>query len=212
MTSKDDEKTESEALFEAFCTALSIPWDRVPRSRTKTPDYVVTLGGHRVVTEVKQIEPGDDDKRLLAAGAAWSDPGRRVRQKIQASSKQLRARSGGTLPTLLVLYDLGTFRGTDSDDVKTAMFGDESATVRRLPGEALEISPIQPGGHRKCTEQSNTSISAIALMRPFETYGARLALFHNHFAAIHIDPEWCRVKSAIQHFALSDEVYAWREV
>ena len=96
----DDKKTESEILFEIFCDAVHIPYVRIPCGAGKTPDYDITPGGNKIVAEVKQIEPGDDDERLLSAGASWSDQGRRVRQKIDAAKRQLKARSGGRFPAL----------------------------------------------------------------------------------------------------------------
>jgi hypothetical protein len=208
--------TESEILFEGFCKTLSIPCDRIACASTKTPDYDVTLGGHRIVAEVKQIEPGDDDRELLATGAGWSEPGRRVRSKIQASSKQLKARSDGTLPALLVVYDHGTMSCTDQDDIKTAMFGEEIVVIRRLDGEPISASRVHPGGHRKCTPTDNTSISAIGLMYRFGGNDVRLSVFHNHFAAIRIDPDWFRAVGIFRHFAIdpmdSNSPYEWREV
>ena len=92
------------------------------------------------------------------------------------------------------------------------MFGEETVTVAGLPGGAGVASPIQPGGNSKFRESYNTSISAVALMLRFDVYGARLAIFHNHFASIRIDPEWCRLEYAFNHFLLDDGSYRRREV
>jgi hypothetical protein len=218
MAQPDDGKTESEILFETFCTTLGIPYVRIPCGIEETPDYDITLGGHQVVTEVKQFEPNDDDERAWADFRSGrnpfgvSEPGRRVRNKIKGASTQLKARSRGKVPALLVLYDNATFGGTDATDIKTAMYGDEKVVVSRSSGE---VSPVHPGGHRQCTAEDNTSISAIGLMYRFGGREVRLDLFHNHFAAVPIDPEWFRVEVSFRHFAhdptIRNAEYEWRE-
>jgi hypothetical protein len=214
----DSNKTESEILFARLCDNLRIPFVPINRSDSKTPDYEVTLGGHKVVTEVKQLDPNDDDERFLAdfrsqsAGCSWSKPGRRVRLKIQDCKKQLKARSQGTFPAMLVIYDNGTAAGTDGTDVKTAMYGDEKVTITPFRDGATDVSAIHPGGGRKCTDTYNTTISAVALLYGSSNY-AQLSVFHNHFAAIPIDPAWFHDES-FRHYTLDptdhDADYEWR--
>lgn len=206
--------TKSEMLFEGLCDRLGIPYQGIERGPGKTPDYDITLGSQIVVTEVKQLEESDNDRRLLAEGAGWETPGRRIRLKIDASKKQLRSRAGGTLPTLLVVYDNGTFHGTEIDDIKTAMYGDEVVTVKveRATREHVAASAIRPGGGRKCTASDNNYLSAIALMWDWED-GARLSVFHNHFADNPINPSWFR-SPTFRHYACDPATspYAWSEV
>ncbi len=210
------QKTISELLFELFCIDLNIPFTPIERTSQKTPDYDVILGGHTVVTEVKQCDPNEEDERHWAnarsrgKGSAWGDSDRRIRLKIQASRKQLKARSHGKLPALLVVYDNGVFTGIDSTDIKTAMFGDEIVIATLIDNTVIDVNDIHPGGGRKLTENSNTSISAVALM--YESGpDTSLSVFHNHFATNPIDPNWFR-DDRFRHFALGNSPYEWGPV
>ena len=211
------EKTISETLFETFCTERGIPFTVVPRADTVTPDYDIELSGHIIVAEMKQCDPNQADvdswnaARVRGSGGAWEEPGRRVRLKIQNCKKQLKARSNGQFPTLLVIYDNGTFCGVDPSDIKTAMYGDEKVVITRAGSDVL-VSAVHPGGGRKFTPDCGTSISAIALMHRL---GHSIKMFHNHFARLPIDPEWYRGES-LRHFALdptdATAGYEWKSV
>ena len=152
--------TRSEMLFEKLCARLGIPYQRIPVSEQPTPDYDMLLGGHKVLVEVKQLDPNDGDEQTLAearltgSAAAWSNSDDRVRAKINEANKQLKERSQGTLPAMSVIFDNGTFSGIDRDDMKTAMFGDETVVVSRS-STATVVSPIHAGGNRRCTATYN---------------------------------------------------------
>ena len=210
MTSTEPASTKSERLFEQFCSANGIACHPIECDGKKA-DYDVVVAGNTIVTELKQIDANDDDDATWEEGrrrgsvAAWGNSDHRVRLKIQEARKQLKARSKGTMPTLLVVYDNGTFAGTDYTDIKTAMFGDEKVVLSIANNEVVEFSAIHAGGNRRFTSDCNTSISAIALM-----FGAepRLSIFHNHFAAIPIDPDWMRYDNVL-HFRLDSNMYEW---
>ena len=216
MTRAEDSSTKSEHLFEKFCDRHGIDCQPIPRAVPKTPDYEIVLAGHTVVTEVKQLNRNKEDDELWArarrcgSASGWSLPGRRVRYKIGESGKQLKARAKGVHPALLVLYDNGSFGGTDYTDIKTAMYGDEKAVVS-LGDESVNVTAIHAGGGRKCTKSCNTSISAIGLLCCCGEE-ARLLIFHNHFAAIPLNPDWLRLDS-VQQFTLDPTDltadYAW---
>jgi hypothetical protein len=214
---KFETRNESEIIFEEFCTDAAIPFTRIERTGKPTPDYEITLGGHTVVTEVKQLDRNDDDDRAITEARAkgievgWSEPGRRVRLKFQTAGKQLKERSQGKLPTMLVIHDNGTFGGTDRDDIKTAMYGDETIVLRRSDDGTTLASPIHAGGQRKCTPNSNKTISAVGLL--YRGSGnVRLSVFHNHHAIVPIDPDWFRAET-LRHFGCDpdnpDVPYEW---
>jgi len=48
--------TDSEALFEEFCAINGIPFERIPSSSSRTPDYLIQPNGVRITCEVKRIE------------------------------------------------------------------------------------------------------------------------------------------------------------
>jgi hypothetical protein len=213
MTSIEPLSTKSEILFERFCKEKGISCAPIECDGKKA-DYDIDLQGLRIVTEVKQIDRNESDintwEKVKARGAvaACGNSDHRVRLKIQEARKQLKARSEGKLPTLLVIYDNGTFAGTDENDIKTAIFGDEKVVVSTVDHQVVNISPIHAGGNRQFTFDSNTSISAIALMYGDEP---RLSVFHNKFAAIPIDPDWMRMEG-VKHFKLDTAVYDWTQV
>jgi hypothetical protein len=60
-----DMMTISEVLFERFCQERGIECRRVETTETRTPDYEIRLASGPAAVEVKQLEPGTDDKSLL---------------------------------------------------------------------------------------------------------------------------------------------------
>jgi hypothetical protein len=189
------EKTRSEYVFEQFCQENALRLDRVERDNdSKTPDYEVFTEENRVVIEIKELQANDDEAaawdeaRTNGAAAAFADPRNRIRQKIGAAVKQLKRRSEGLHPAVLVLFDNGTFGGIDATDIKNAMYGDETVVVKRSVAGDVCIAP-RLGGGRKCTATDNRSLSAVALLW---TAGgvASLSIFHNVFARCPLPPSW----------------------
>jgi hypothetical protein len=105
--------TLSEQLFERYCERYGIPYQRVSATGARSPDYEMALAGQRIVVEVKEIEPNDNEKAAMERTARGEivvhhvTPGERVRRKITSQSGQIRARAQGVLPGLLVLFDDG---------------------------------------------------------------------------------------------------------
>lgn len=111
-------QTTSEREFEAFCRLRGILVARIPERKTRTPDYEIALGAHRIIVEVKETSPNPEElesQRLLEergyGNATGGTPGDRVRKMIRSASAQLKARASGTLPTLLVVFDQGKVFG-----------------------------------------------------------------------------------------------------
>src|SRR5262249_47846551 len=128
--------TRSEQMFEQFCRENSIRFSRLePEIDVMTPDYDIFRQEHRGVTEIKELVENEADKaawneaRARGGGAACSDPRGRIRSKIREAYKQLKRRSEGSHPTIVVFCDNGTFGGIDATDIKNAMYGDEVAHV-----------------------------------------------------------------------------------
>jgi len=190
----DMEKTRSECVFEQFCQDNALRLDRVERDNdSKTPDYDVFPEENRVVIEIKELQANDDDAAAWdkakpnEVAVAFADPRNRIRQKIGAAVKQLKRRSDGLHPAVLVLFDNGTFGGIDSTDIKNAMYGDETFTVTR--SAEGDTCTERLGGGRKCTATDNRSLSAVALL--WITGGVTsLSIFHNVFARCPLPPRW----------------------
>lgn len=214
MAAKEIQKTKSESLFEDFCARRGIKCERIECGPGKTPDYDIWLSGNKIVAEVKQFETTDKDLAWIAAGGGWSKPGKRVQPKFTAARAQLKHRSQGKLPTLLVLYDNGTAEGIDGIDIKTAMYGDEVADIRRDASGRSWVSPIHPSRERKFRPNQNTSISALGLLFVFGGE-CRLSLYHNCFARVPIIPSWYQ-DDCFRHFTINSvdasASYDWREV
>jgi hypothetical protein len=196
-------KTRSELLFEQFCNDNSIRFSRVDAEGVKkTPDYDVFLHGTRVVAEVKELTQNDADtaafKEAFAHGAtaAFSDPSNRIRRNIGDAAVQLKSRTEGTLPAIVILYNNGAFGGIDSTDIKNAMYGHETVRFTQHPDGSTYSDP-RLGGGRKCTATDNCSLSGVALLW-LEVGEPRLSLFHNVFSKCPLPYEAFRLDACSQ--------------
>lgn len=196
-------RTQSEKWFEQFCGERGIPLVRIEETESRTPDYEINLDDAKIVVEVKEIQPIDDEKasiekmrRTGVGNATGGTPGERVRSKIESAVGQIKARTNGTLPSLLIISDIrygcGQVSGhVDSYNIRVAMDGLDQIVIA-VPQDR-EISPYatgtKSGPRKKMTESHNTSISAIGVMYtpPGEPIG--LLVYHNRFAANPINPD-----------------------
>jgi hypothetical protein len=191
------DQTQSEILFEKFCSDATIQCIAVPRDKNrKTPDYDLIFGALKVVAEVKEIERNDDEKesdRLLElrgyGNATGGVPGQRVRQKIQSSSPQIKARVLGIHPSLLVLFEEHVAgENIRPYHIKVAMYGLETFVLAVPEVDPAYIIGKKLGPRRKMTPNDNTSISAIATLHRVYTGDITLYIYHNKYAAIPLSP------------------------
>lgn len=187
-------RTISEILFERFCRSERLIFSRLEPSKfpgMMSPDYQIQSPRGPIIVEVKQFDPNSEDKRnaqLLEerghGDAIGGEPGARARIKIQTGAKQLKARSQGKIPTLLVLYNNVPFssRGTDPYEIMTAMYGLEKID---LAVDQANVSVVDRGfgPKRKVTPSSNTSLSAVAALHAPSCHDLRLVVYHNIYAA-----------------------------
>jgi len=190
-------RTESEGLFESFCASHGIPLTRVAVGSGRSPDYEVTIGGYMVVVEVKEIEPSDEERAAMERTAKGEivvhrvTPGEKVRRKITSQAGQIRSRTKGQAPGLLVLFDRAIMtRHLDPYQIRVAMEGfdtvvfavphDSRQGVRRLGTKA--------GKRKKMTANDNTSISAISVLEQRADGRPELSIFHNRHASTPLDP------------------------
>lgn len=208
--------TESETQFEQFCRRNGFALEVVPVATTKTPDYAVTAGGQLVVVEVKEILPTaeelESDRVARERGygnVVHITPGERVRKKIGDCSPQIKARTQGRYPGMLVLWESGQCVGrhTEPYHIRVAMAGFEQVLVSLPPiglGESPSAVGMKHGPGRKMTEQVNRSISAVAVLCVPGPDRMLLQVFHNRYATIPLVPEVLRAPEAKQ-FALYDD-------
>jgi hypothetical protein len=193
-------RTESETNFEAFCRRNGFALLPVSVGLDKTPDYTLTLAGTQLVVEVKEVRPSADElesERLVAErgyGKVISrTAGKQVRKKISDGAPQLRARTQGKHPGVLVLWERGRCAGlhTEPYHIGVAMEGGEQMLLTLPPlgsGELPAAVGMRHGGGRKTTATDNTSISAVALLCVPGPDRMLLQVFHNRHAAIPLDP------------------------
>lgn len=204
-------RTISEEQFEEFCQQRGIPLERIPETEKRTPDYQITIGAERLIIEVKETSPNPgelESNRLLKergyGNVIGGTPGDRVRKMIRSASPQLKARSNGVLPTLLVVFDEGRVAGhVEGYQVRVAMYGLEQIYIAVPP-----IGQGQPyatgSGHgpkRKMTETDNTSISAIAALVMTGPHNHILYVYRNRFAKVPLNPRLLQTYG-VKHYDL----------
>jgi hypothetical protein len=208
------ELTLSEYLFERFCSDREIPCRRVARETgKKTPDYELFAATTLVVTEVKEIEKNAEElesDRLLEetglGGVIGRTPGDRLRAKITACSKQIKARTLGRHPGLLVVFDeRGEIPHLEPYSVEVAMCGLEQVylSVPPLGAGSPRLTGRGHGPKRKMTPAANTSISAIGALA-FNGKDIELVVYHNRFARVPLPPPLLAPHGVMQ-FCLAPE-------
>ncbi len=220
-------KTQSEILFEKFCTAVGIEFKEVPTKEEKTPDYSIFPNGNEVVVEVKQIDPNPterkEEEKLRRGGIAIGRriPGDRVRKKISEANPQISARAKGKLPSLLVLYsNVYLAYHTDPYHIRVGMYGIDTfiLTVPKDFQQSPHIIDRRFGSKRRMTPKHNTSISAVGVIYldpPGSLESPRLAVYHNVFAEIPLPTEYLRpfgVKQFTLPEVMSGKYQEWVEV
>ena len=189
---------------------------RIDETEKKTPDYELDLDGTPVIVEVKEMQPNPSEKasmeKLKREGiglVTGGVPGERVRSKIESASAQIKARTMGQYPSLLVVCDIrhgcGQITGhVDRYNLRVAMEGLDQV-VLSVPND-LRKSPqaigMKSGPRKKMTESANTSISAIAVISTPPGEPIALHVYHNNHAAIPLPVEKIR-KCGIPQFKLS---------
>ena len=186
----------------------------MPRSSKqgkKTPDYILTLHRHKVVVEVKQLDPSDQDRVRIerlskqgTTGVISKETGHRIRGKISDAMPQLKQRSICRKPALLVLYNNTGLLGEDIEpyDIMNAMYGEERVEffVTETNVSQRIIWRHRFGGKRKVSPHYNTTLSAIVVLTE-NNEGLKLDFYHNDHASKILNPDWLRI-STIRHFRL----------
>ena len=207
--------TASELIFERFCRERDIDFKRIEPGETRTPDYEICLASGPVAVEIKQLEPGADDRellRILRSGRAvshWVNMGR-ARLALLDGAKQLRAYARGVMPGIVVLFDTagGLLGYLDADSIGHSMYGPRQVHFVDADGQDVEVVGVGLGGRRVATEQHNTTLSAAGVLRLFQDGRISLAVFHNCHAALTLNPDHLRVLD-VEHFVwASDRVEA----
>ena len=207
--------TQSEELFERFCAEVGIEFRKIDEGNETNPDYELKIGDLTIIAEVKEFDRNDAEKtsdRLLedrGYGEALSNtPGDRVRKKIRNASPQIKRRTEGKHPGILVLFDRGMVAGhIDPYNIRVAMSGLEQVhiAVPRNHYEEPYTTGMSYGPKRQMTETDNTSISAIAALYATGPEDLKLSMYHNKHASVPLDPSVFG-KYGIPQYVLEEEV------
>jgi len=208
-------KTLSEYLFERFCKERGVPYARIPEGSQRTPDYELFPESRPVVVEVKEIKPNKEEmeSERIMAERGWGNvlghtPGDRVRSKIAASSAQIKARTQGKHPSLLVVFDeRGEIPNVEPYSIRVAMYGLEQINIA-VPPPGLgspHATGMSYGPKRKMTRTHNTSISAVAAMVALSSDRSELLVCHNRHAKIPLPPKRL-APFGVRQFRLADPV------
>jgi len=194
------------------------------KEQEETPDYYIYIGQQKIVYEIKQINPNEDEleqQRLFEGGGlvvSGGTPGARVRNKITAGAGQIRIRAKGKYPSILVLYNNVLIADhTNSYFIQVAMYGLETH-VLAVPKDAT-ISPYLTdkkfGPKRKMSKDNNTSISAVGVIFHNAEGIATLRVYHNVYAEIPLSTELLR-QFNIRQFTLTEKLVGqfpeWKEI
>ena len=217
-------KTKFEALFEKFCDGHNMEWFRVATSDQKgikTPDYDISVpDGPLVVVEVKQFDPNPEEKAAILqlragrVGDFGGTPGARIRSAITAAKEQLKARSKGKHPALLVVYNNipECTLHTEPYAILTAMRGLDVISVFVPDDPSIEpiFSPTtRPGPKKEMTPSANTSISAIGVLYCVNAGVPAMDVYHNRFAKIALHHSDLAQVPEIKHLRMRDDQNDW---
>jgi hypothetical protein len=211
-------KTKSELHFEKFCADHSLELFSVPRKsddKEKTPDYILQVGEQKIIVEIKQLNPNPTDQKHLKDFENYGETGfvlggfdRRVRKKIKKSVPQLKTRSKGKHPGILVLYDnVHIYGGIDGYDIRVGMYGQETIDVAISKARRYKPFAIRHrfGAKRSLDKSHNTSLSCAAVLIEHPLNGLKLNIYHNDFASIPLIPDLLRLPQ-IRHFRLEESI------
>lgn len=151
-------KTESECLFEAFCTHHGLPWEPIETDTTSRPDYRLMVGDVTIAVEIKQL---DELAGLNPNGVSSRTPGDHVRAAIKSARHQIRWADQSGMPGLLIIYnarDPMQLFGTEEHDFTTAMYGELTANVSTVTGRR---SPIFHGKNARLRNDDNMWFSGV---------------------------------------------------
>lgn len=195
----DSPLTISERFFEEFCRRASIRCERlIPDSKTKTPDYEIFLNDQPVIVEIKEIdrvkrEPNGTYKLIVGDAA---------RGAIREANRQIRAKTKGLAPGMVVLFEEEWMQVTPVN-LRHAMYGEHTVDLH-VPQDHRQSPRIighRMGGHRQMSPANNTSTSAVAILERERNGTLSLSVFHNRHTKQRI-PTPCLAAYGIPQFIL----------
>ena len=185
--------TISESLFAKYCAQHNIEFRKIKRKSLegmRTPDYEITIYNQKIIVEIKQISPNDKDKESEkqlndtgVGGRFGGMPGKRISRKIKKATPQLKARSEGKYPALLVVYNNLSFTDeyVQPDEIMCGMYGSHVVYCPYGDNNPNVIIDQDFGPNRRLTANDNTTISALAILKKQEE-NISLDVYLNEYA------------------------------
>ena len=187
-------RTISELHFEQLCANKDIICERIPESTMKTADNYVSLGSTKLVVEVKQLDPNDEDRKLEQVWGTPKSPGAvapsvRVQGLLTDGYPQVKRSSEGKWPTMVVVYNnAGEWNRVDKFTVSRAMFGSYGIVLGLQSDQTIEEIGRGYLGKRKVTKGTFRILSAVGVLRHTGSNVLELCCYHNPFANVPVEP------------------------
>lgn len=187
-------RTISEVHFETLCANRGVVCERIPESVAKTADYRVSLGSTTLITEVKQLDPNDEDRKLAEVWGTPQSPGAvapsdRIQGLLDDGYSQVKRSSEEKLPTMIVVYNnSGAWNWIDTFTVAKAMFGSYGIVLGLQPDQTIDEVGRGYLGQRRVTKNTFRSLSAVGVLDSGNSAELKLFCYHNPFANVPIEP------------------------
>lgn len=217
-------KSESESLFERFCKMSGIHYERIVPDGQKIHDYDIIVGEQKIVVEIKQMDPNPEESQkinelnTLGSTAIKTELGKRVRGKITDSQGKFKKRTQNRYPSILVLYDNVKYhKHTEPFDILAGMYGQLEFPIKYLDSSSEEVQAqignMKLGSKRKMTMSTNTSISAIGVLKKDKGGNPNLIIFHNRYARVPLDHNLF-AKISLKQYTIEDtnNPIKWEEI
>jgi len=175
-------KTTSELQFEQFLNESNLPFEHVEEQQTPRPDYLVLIGGTKVLFEVKEISE-DENFTMEPLKVGSRTVGDHIRSKIAEARRQVQYGAKQGIPSVLLVYNnLDPFHlfGTEDHDFITAMYGAYTVAIGR---ESMKAVDYFHGKDQFLQEKRNTSFSTVGRLYPVRGK-LEVTLFENVFAKV----------------------------
>lgn len=188
------DRTISEELFEKLCSARGVECARIPATTEKTADYRVSLRSLTLITEIKQIDPNDKDKKLAEVWGTAESPGsvapsNRIQGLLKEGYPQIKRSSEHRCPTMIVVYNnSGDWNWIDTFTVSKAMFGSYGIILGQQPDQTVAVAGHGYLGKRKVTKNTLRSLSVVGILKRVRADVVALECYHNPFANVPVDP------------------------
>jgi len=187
--------TKSELLFQACCSEHGYGARVISPGSSRSADFEVTAGASLFVAEVKQLDPGPDDRKRLReletlGHAAGELTPARLRRHIADAADQLSEYRDRHVPMLIVLYDNIITRGErplprnylfQPTRLEWAMYGRHVARFNVANSGEVSYRGDHRGGSRHFQAEDREYVSAVAVLTD-DQMGTHLDVFHNFFA------------------------------